>query len=56
MLAQLSAQRPLQQALFELLEQSLLAEQILRGRIALPQLVDNLVPDRLRHAVHPPTR
>jgi hypothetical protein len=49
MLGQLGTERPFQQPLPEFLEQSFLAKQILRRAIALQQLLDNLVPDRLCH-------
>jgi hypothetical protein len=49
MLAQFGAERPFQQALLKFLEQTLLAEQILRRAVALQQLLDEFVPDRLCH-------
>src|SRR5271168_2144298 len=45
MLGQLGAERPFQQPLLEFLEQSFLAQQILRRAIALQQLLDHFVPD-----------
>jgi hypothetical protein len=47
MLAQLGTQRSLQQAFLQLPEQPVLAEQIRRRAIALQQLLDELIPDRL---------
>src|SRR5215510_2024765 len=47
MFAQLGTERTFQQALLEFLEQPLLAEQILRRAVALQQLLDEFVPDRL---------
>src|SRR5580700_11198819 len=49
MLAQLGAERPFQKAFLEFLEQPLLAEQILWRAVALQQLLDDLIPDRLWH-------
>src|SRR5262245_47753627 len=43
----LGTERTFQQALLEFLEQPLLAEQILRRAVALHQLLDEFVPDRL---------
>jgi hypothetical protein len=45
MLCQLGAQRPFQQPLLEFLEQSFLAQQVLRRAVALQQLLDQFVPD-----------
>jgi hypothetical protein len=47
MLAQFSAQRAFQQALLQLPEQPVLAEQIRRRAVPLQQLLDQLVPNRL---------
>jgi hypothetical protein len=49
MLAQLGAQCPFQKTLLQLLEQTLFAQQIQRRAVALQQLLDNLVPNRLCH-------
>src|SRR5205814_5455001 len=55
MFAQLGAERAFQQALLQLLEQPLLAKQVRRRAIALQQLFNNLVSDRLCHDLDPAT-
>src|SRR5437763_367950 len=56
MFAQLGAERAFQQALFQLLEQPLLAEQVRRRAISLQQLFINLVSDRLCPDLDAPSR